>query len=410
MLLPLDFSCEVKYLLMLLEIFIFTLFGIAVGIFTGLAPGIHVNTVAAFVLANQYAIGTSDLNLCIFIVSLTIAHAVLDFIPSVFLGIPSEDVHSVLPGHKLAKEGRGIEAIKITSLGSIIGCAILLGLLPILFWSVPFIFKIIKPAIPFILISILLLMIFIAKKNFWKAIIIIILASLFGIVTLDQGEKVLYSAFTGMFGISSMLFSLNQSTNFPEQKNSSISLNQKEILHTSFISFISSSFLSLIPAIGSSQAATVSQTFSKRPESFLLSLGVINACVGIVSIISLVLIGKARSGAGVVIEELIGSVSAGNTVIFAIVALLSALLSSSIAIWMSRKYAPYLMRINYRVMSIIIIIFLVALGFYFDGFNGLLNLFIATLIGYLTIYFGVNRSLCMSYLMIPTLGFYLNFI
>src|SRR5206468_2163925 len=131
--------------------------------------------------------------------------------------------------------------------------------------------------------------------------------ALFGIFSLKNGgDAVLYSAFTGMFGISSMLFSLNQSTKFPEQKDSKITLEKKEVLKSSFLSFISSTLLSLIPALGSSQAATLSQLFSKKPESFLLSLGVVNACVGLVSIVSLILIGKARSGGGVAVEKLIG--------------------------------------------------------------------------------------------------------
>lgn len=393
----------------MLEIILTSLLGIAVGIITGLAPGIHVNTVAAFILANTALFGFSNFGLSIFIVSLTVAHSILDFIPSIFVGVPSDDVLSVLPGHKLTKEGRGLEAVKITCLGSIIGCAMLLGLLPLLFYGIPEIYKIVKPAIPLILISILGLMIFNEKKDWWKAVVVIALAGIFGIFALKQGDTVLYSAFTGMFGISSLIFSLDQSSVFPEQKKTKLNLTQKEVFTSSSVSFASSTLLSLIPALGSSQAASVSQMVSKKPESFLLSLGVVNVCVGIISIVSLALIHKARSGAGVAIEKLIGKVTLHETITFVIVGLFVSLLASGVAILIAQSFLNILKKINYRIMTIVIIVFLTGLAYYFDGGRGLFNLGIATGIGWLTIYFGVNRSHGMAFLLIPTLLFFLGF-
>ena len=73
-------------LILLIALFI----GCAVGIVTGLIPGIHVNTIAILVLAvlpflSKYF---SPLALAILFISMCIVHSFLDFIPSVFMGAP----------------------------------------------------------------------------------------------------------------------------------------------------------------------------------------------------------------------------------------------------------------------------------------------------------------------------------
>src|SRR5207249_2426099 len=80
--------------------------GVAVGSVTGLSPGLHVNNVAALLLATRGAwIGlvailipgagadsllTGTLISC-FLVATAASHSVFNFIPSVFLGAPTED-------------------------------------------------------------------------------------------------------------------------------------------------------------------------------------------------------------------------------------------------------------------------------------------------------------------------------
>ena len=86
---------------MLFEILAFFI-GILAGIFTGLFPGIHVNLVSVFLISISPSLlkYTSPISLAIFIVSMSITHSFLDFIPSIFLGAPDEDSFlSILPGH-----------------------------------------------------------------------------------------------------------------------------------------------------------------------------------------------------------------------------------------------------------------------------------------------------------------------
>src|SRR6266511_1174809 len=108
--------------------------GVFTGIVTGLSPGLHVNNVAAFVMATEPAWAaflTSILPeataasgvgifLALYLLATAAAHAVFDFIPSVFLGAPSEDTAlAALPGHRLLRVGQGAKAVALAVLAVI---------------------------------------------------------------------------------------------------------------------------------------------------------------------------------------------------------------------------------------------------------------------------------------------------
>lgn len=53
-------------------------------------------------------------------VAMSIAHALLENIPSMLLGVPEEGTAvSILPGHRMVLEGRSKEAIRIVSIGGL---------------------------------------------------------------------------------------------------------------------------------------------------------------------------------------------------------------------------------------------------------------------------------------------------
>ena len=102
--------------------------GVALGTVTGLIPGLHVNNVAIILLALvpvlveglEPLVGDGTLVLvAAAIVSMSLTHTFLDFIPGCFLGAPEEDVAlSVLPAHAMLLEGKGVRAVALSALGS----------------------------------------------------------------------------------------------------------------------------------------------------------------------------------------------------------------------------------------------------------------------------------------------------
>lgn len=100
------------------------LLGVLFGTFTGLTPGIHVNTLA--VLLN----GALLPSLTLFAMGLT--HTYLDAFPSTFLGIPDEGTAlSILPAHRLVLAGKGMEVIRIALYSSFLGTLFFTPLVPL---------------------------------------------------------------------------------------------------------------------------------------------------------------------------------------------------------------------------------------------------------------------------------------
>lgn len=73
----------------------FTFLGILMGTFTGLTPGIHVNTLCLIVISMIAIFPSIDI-LCFatLILAMSITHTFVDFIPSTFLGAPNDDTSS----------------------------------------------------------------------------------------------------------------------------------------------------------------------------------------------------------------------------------------------------------------------------------------------------------------------------
>jgi TctA family transporter len=126
----------VDYVLLVL-VLDFSLLGGCLGIVSGLVPGIHVNTLALLLLASYPLIASALDELCALIcvdhtivpllvatiiVSASVVHSFVDFIPSIFLGAPGDsEALSVLPGHRLLMAGQGLDAVRCAAEGSLLG-------------------------------------------------------------------------------------------------------------------------------------------------------------------------------------------------------------------------------------------------------------------------------------------------
>ena len=154
---------------MLIETILALLTGIFAGTITGLIPGIHINLVGALLVSLSIS-SLSFINpiyLVVFISAMAITHTFIDFIPSIFLGCPdTETVLSVLPGHEMLRNGKGYEAILLTSYGSLAAVFILLFITFPLIFIILKVYDFLRILIPYILIFIFGFMIFIERKKF----------------------------------------------------------------------------------------------------------------------------------------------------------------------------------------------------------------------------------------------------
>src|SRR3989344_2513274 len=168
----------------MLEIFIAIILGLLAGTLTGLAPGIHINLISSFLVGSiGLFAGVDTISLVVFIVSMSITHTFLDFIPSIYLGAPEEDSFlSVLPGHKMLKQGLAHEAFVLTLYGSITALPIILILTPVFVFGLPLVFSFLKTSIPFILIFASIYLVLREEKPL-VALIVFLLSGFLGFFT-----------------------------------------------------------------------------------------------------------------------------------------------------------------------------------------------------------------------------------
>ncbi len=132
----------------MIELVIACFIGIAIGTTTGMIPGIHVNTAGAILFASSTFLLSivSPEFLCVLMVSMSIAHALIEFVPSMLLGVPQEGTAtSILPGHRMVLEGRSKEVIRIVAVGGFGAIIVTILMLPVFAIALPILHDISKP-------------------------------------------------------------------------------------------------------------------------------------------------------------------------------------------------------------------------------------------------------------------------
>lgn len=255
----------------LLAVVIALFLGCLAGIFTGLAPGIHVNTVAAGVLASLAFLTKwfSPLSLGVFLVAMVIMHSFVDFIPSIFLGAPDEGetALSVLPGHKLLLAGKGYTALKLTVIGGIGSTIIGLALLPIFSLAILYGYDKLGIVIPFLILAFSAFFILIEKglKGKVWALIVFMLSGVLGIIVLNQLpiKEPLFPMLTGLFGTSTIIISMLSKNKIVEQDiNTNLIFSGRWLTHLK--ACISAALMSVLPALGAAQATVLAQAMAKK--------------------------------------------------------------------------------------------------------------------------------------------------
>jgi putative membrane protein len=442
-------------------VIIFAVLGTGLGVLTGLIPGLHVNNIAIIMLslAPTLLLGLMFLQdygipelfipilLCCIIVAMSVAHTFLDFIPSTFLGVPEgETALSVLPAHSMVLEGRGYEAVMLSAIGS------LGGIIIAFIFLIPFRYIIGEPVngylylkefMVFILLGICILiliteqnkipyrrMIKNGKVQYEKgifsrtigvgiAVIIFLVAGIFGyiILKLDVSSPfglpstALFPALGGLFGLATLLESVRTNTGIPEQDITRPELDRKETVKSVTTGSVAGSTVGFLPGLSSGVATVVAMLFRKEPEreQVIVTLSAINTTNSFFVLIALFLILRPRSGAAIVVNQLIpieqwsGALLPINLIYLILAGLVAAILGFFLTLYIGRKFAFVFSKFPYRKIVTGIIIFIIIMVFAFTGILGLFILAVATCIGLLPPYFGVRRSHAMGVLLVPVI-------
>jgi putative membrane protein len=399
-----------------LETLSLIMIGVVLGTVTGLTPGLHINTVLAILLSFSALLldYTSIKDVVALIVAMSVTHSFVDFIPAVLIGAPREDsVLSVLPGHRLLREGRGYEAVRLTVLGGVGSILISIAILPLALVILPTIYASVKGVLAYLLMAILVYMVATEKnpKRMVYACGVIAYSGVLGVIILSHppipGRDVLFPTLTGLFGVSTLLLSTRSSGEIPRQ-----TLRYGTGMYSSGVlaGAVGGMLTGLLPGVGSSQSALmIHNLMGKRGEkNFLVALGGVNTSDSIYALLALYLISNPRSGASIAVERLTGELSREDFLFIVAVIMLTAFFAAYITLALGRILVEKMQNISYRPFSMTVLLFLVLLVFGLTGWRGLLILVTASAIGLLAPLTGVKRTHCMAVLITPTVLYYLH--
>ncbi len=400
----------------MLDILAVSLFGTAAGIVMGLFPGMNINNVLPLVLSVTAFLQPQYV--AVLIVSMAVAQVFVGYIPSVFLGAPSEDTSlSVLPGHRMLLEGRGYEAIKLTVLGGLGSLALTVVLVFLLSNYFVSLYNLSRPYIAYVLMLVIALMV-LAEKKLRKILLslgIVMLSGLLGVVVLGSvtfsQQNIMFPLLAGLFGMSTIVMSVSEKSSIPEQqKESRVRSKKSEIAKSIVMGSLAGIAVGFLPAVGVSQAATMTQYMGGVGDAgnFLTTLSGINVANEVFSLNSLYLMNNPRSGASVAIERVMPKPGFGDMVTLTGAIAFASVVAAGATLYLGKRIPRMLARIDYRKLSVAIMAFLVGMVFFSTGWQGLLVLFTSTSIGVLCARLKVRRSNCMGVLLIPSLLFFLG--
>jgi len=443
----------------ILPLLIAALVGTILGVVTGLIPGLHVNNVAIIMLSlSPIAVetlgGTGIDGSTVFllvagsIVATSMTHTFLDFIPSTFLGAPeAETALSVLPAHGMLLEGRGYSAVALSAVGSF--GAVVVGILLL----IPYRFLVNEPLngyallkefMVWVLMGVCILMLvtetarlpYIPRRGdegrlelergplsrtvgVAAAVCLFLLAGALGLAVLNLPVEspfglpatVLFPTLSGLFGTSTLLESIRGGADVPKQYLEPPDMKTSEVVPSVAIGGVAGSVVGFLPGMSGGVATVVAMLFRKdpKPTSVILTLSAINTANSMFVLGALFLILRPRSGAAIVVNELI-SVSEWSRILppselslLLICALIASCLGFFLTLFLGARLANLLPRVPYTKLAAGIIIFIAVSVFAFTGLIGLLVLLVSTSIGMLAPLIGIRRSHAMGVLLLPVI-------
>lgn len=452
---------------LLLPVFLSSMAGAGAGFCTGLVPGLHVNNLAAIVVASSSSVAAffgiigglaggyvPGMMVACFLVSALVSHMFSEAVISTYLGIPSGDTVSLLPAHRLAKNGLGRHAVRVSAQGSLFGVAIgILLLVPICLVLGPPVsgYSYLRSVMG--LLVALLSAVLISSEGVRRpaplrrlslASSFFLLSGTIGLVVLDTNyfasalpdfpwiqndfvsrSSLLLPMFAGLFGVPTVILSLQHESETAAEKSRpenaehddlSVSATPRDLALLSFGGLL----VGWIPGMTSGSSATLCSIGMKgaAPEGgdnaeaarFIWLYSAVSSSGAVLSAGALFTIARARSGIMQAVNFFFGSSSEGlsdlhsSEPLLAIVLamLLSAVVSNLVILALSDTALEVLQGVLCsRTTAFVSLAFVVALVLLLTGTRGGLILVISASLGMLPPMLGLRRINLMGCILLP---------
>lgn len=411
----------------LLLILLMSTAGALLGGFTGLVPGIHVNTLAAVMLTSYPALHiavssfaepeTVPVLVSACIMSASVVHSFMDFIPAVFIGAPDADeALTMLPGHRLLMNGEGMAAIRAAAVGSAVGAISAISLaIPIQYIMLNGAADIMDQMTLYMVLFVSIVIIFSAKGIDGKvlAVILLVVSGTLGVVcdmnVLSEGlfgkGTLLFPLLSGLFGVPPLLRSVGNE-GIPEQYDSyEDPVGPLPGLKGVLTGCIAGWFPGITATAGAALSASVRS--EEEPENFISLVASIGTVTSVFSLVTLSVTGSGRSGTSAVIKEIIGDGLEGFCSEEFLLLLMTICIASTFGYIMTinvgRGMSTIADKIDPYKMSIGALVLLISIVALMTGLGGLSILAVATLIGLVPQYADTSRIPLTGCLLIPVI-------
>lgn len=408
--------------------------GFVLGIISGLTPGLHLNNFASMLLAlspQLILLGFTPFQMASIILAASISQTFFDAIPAIFLGAPdSETALSVLPGQRLMLEGRGIEAVRLSALGSAGSIAFSLFLIYPLSWIVSGYYEYFTKYVGIILLGIALMMIKSERGPWiegqgslvhWKyrliAAMLFLTSGLLGLFAFEHDgllssplnlePQVLLPLLSGIFGASSLILSLSTKVQIPKQTESRIKMPAPSLIKAVLSGGLGGSLVAWIPGISPSVASIATRLGSPgTAEEFLVSIAGVNSANALFSLVALYVIDRPRSGAAAAIQELM-TLDERTMAMMMVIVMMVVLASYLATVGTADIAARTISRLNYTQLCVFVLVFLLVMTYAFTGIFGLFIFLLSTIVGLVAPVAGIHRTHAMGVLMLPLIVMYI---
>ena len=390
----------------MLDILIFIILGLLIGVSFGLIPGIHPNMII-LLIPLLASLNLDPINLITLITSIGVSNVFVDFIPSMLLGAPEPGKELLLlPAHKMLLAGNGYDAIKLVVIGGVGSLVIVLVTLPLIIFGIPQLYSVARPFTYVLLIFIVFLIVWSEKKSKLISIAAFIMAGLIGLFSASlpiDRNLLLFPIFSGLFGVSMLL--LTTKTEKIKKRAKPIYVTGRQTRRSVLFGSVGGTLSGLLPGVGSSEIASLASV-DKNEKSFLITIGAVTISNALLSMMAIWLIQNPRSGVAVILHQLT-TVGFNEFLLIFAVSLFVGGVSAIITLKLAKGFIGIIEKIDYVKLSRLVIILIVAMTVLFTGLYGLLLLVTCTALGIFVNMSGIRRSILMGVLILPTIIFYL---
>jgi len=231
---------------------------------------------------------------------------------------------------------------------------------------------------------------------------------------LDQSP--LFPLLTGLFGMPTLLLSLSPSR-LPEQ----IEGGEVSVL-PSLRGVLAGGLVGWFPGITSTAGAVIGTLSMRRHPGdaiaaatrFIVIVSAVGSSAAVFSLIALSVTGNGRTGAMLVVIEVMGegirslrSLYSGHLPFMLLAVLLAALMGYILTIASGRAFLRLVTLVPVRRMNMLMILLILTLVLIFNGAPGILLLTVSMVVGFLPPRLGIGRVHLTGCLLVPIILFFL---